>query len=54
MKVLHLTVHMGAGVGKAISGMTSIESVIKHMIIVLEKPNKMNHINQCRAAGIEV
>ena len=54
MKVVHLTVHMGAGVGKAISGIVVMDSKIQHVIVLLEKPNKMDHIERCRNEGIEV
>ncbi|MGL5641787.1 MAG: glycosyltransferase, partial [Paraclostridium sp.] len=57
-KVLHITTHMGGGVGKVLSGISSYANKYSekyiHKIILLEKPQKMNFINICRESGVEV
>lgn len=55
MNVLHIAAHMGDGAGKAIGGLAvlSQQRGDRHQILLLEQPRKHNHINQCKAAGIE-
>lgn len=57
-KVLHITTHMGGGVGKVLSGISSYANKYsekyRHKIILLEKPQKMNFINICCESGVEV
>ena len=58
MQVLHLTAHMGGGVGKALSGLVAQASIsgsgVKHLIVSLEAPEKSQFINQVRDYGGEV
>lgn len=54
MKILHIAAHMGAGAGKAISGMAILDGANTHRIILLEKPEKADHIKRCEQKGIEV
>lgn len=55
LKVLHITVHLGGGAGKAISGLilTGKERV-ESTVIVLEAPKDMLHINRLIANRIPV
>lgn len=54
MRILHITAHMGAGAGKAISGMAIADKENEHRIIVLDRPEKLNHITRCRQNGVHV
>lgn len=54
MRILHITAHMGAGVGKAISGLALSDDRNKHKIILLDSPEKMDHLMRCEQRGIEV
>lgn len=54
MKILHLTVHLGAGAGKAITGIAMTDQKNIHRILVLDIPEKRNHIDRCAEEGIEV
>ena len=57
-KILHITSHMGGGVGKALSGITSFSSKkrleFSHKIILLEEPEKTNFIDICQDSNVEV
>ena len=56
--VLHITTHMGGGVGKVLSGIASYanEHAMKyqHRILLLEQPEKMNFIEICNTHGVEI
>lgn len=55
VKILHLAVHMGGGVGKAISGVCIGSEKKYHTdIVLLEKPNDYFYVNQARKNGISV
>ena len=58
MKVLHLTAHLGGGVGKALSGLIAQASVsgsgVRHRIVCLEEPEKFQFIDLIRSYGNEV
>lgn len=57
MKVLHITTHMGGGAGKAIAGMAISCNKIEgqeHKILVLEKPEKQQHIENCQQNNTKV
>lgn len=54
MKILHIAVHMGAGAGKAISGIAISDKSNEHNIILLDKPEKCDHIKRCEENGINV
>ena len=54
MRILHIAAHMGAGAGKAISGMAISDRENKHRIILLDKPEKSDHIIRGGQRGIDV
>lgn len=54
MRILHIAAHMGAGAGKAISGMAISDRENKHRILLLDKPEKSDHIMRCGQRGIDV
>lgn len=54
MKILHILAHMGAGAGKAVSGMAISDKANEHSIILLDKPEKFNHIKRCEQNGINI
>ncbi|MDE7445456.1 MAG: glycosyltransferase family 4 protein [Lachnospiraceae bacterium] len=54
MKILHIAAHMGAGAGKAISGIALSDKVNEHNIILLDEPEKYDHIKRCEQNGISV
>lgn len=54
MQILHIAAHMGAGAGKAISGMAISDGKNTHRILLLDQPEKSDHITRCRQNGIEV
>lgn len=45
---------MGAGAGKAISGLAMSDDENEHRIILLDIPEKSNHMDRCREKGIEI
>ena len=53
MRILHIAAHMGAGAGKAISGMAISDRENKHRILLLDKPEKSDHIMRCGQRGID-
>ena len=57
-KVLHITAHMGGGVGKVLSGIASYsentKSEYRHEILLLEMPEKTNFMDVCRSNHVEV
>jgi glycosyltransferase involved in cell wall biosynthesis len=58
MKVLHLTAHLGGGVGKAISGLVAQAGVshpaVQHFVVCLEKPQKNQFIDLVQKNGGQV
>ncbi|HOP41551.1 MAG TPA: glycosyltransferase family 4 protein, partial [Geobacteraceae bacterium] len=57
LSILHLTAHLGGGVGKALSGLvlnTPRDSNIRHAIVCLEKPEKNYFIDKIRSDGCTV
>ncbi len=58
MEVLHLTAHLGGGVGKALSGLiaqaSASKSGVRHLIVCLEEPEKLQFIDLIRSYGNEV
>lgn len=58
INVVHISTHMGGGVGKVLSGISSytnnFEREYKHKIVLLEKPYKTNFIDICIGAGVEI
>ena len=57
-QVLHVTVHMGGGVGKALSGIASYAethaSCYRHSILLLDRPEKTNFIDICRLHHVDL
>ncbi len=55
MQILHLTAHLGGGVGKVLSGLVGqarlTDSECKHVIVCLEKPEKNQFIDKVLASG---
>lgn len=54
MKILHITTHMGGGVGRAITDILLADQKNKNSIVLLENPEKKHNIDECIAGGIEV
>src|SRR3972149_2158160 len=58
MKVLHLTAHLGGGVGKALDGLVAraIDSGagVRHAVVCLEEPAKPQFIDRIRQNGCQV
>jgi len=57
-KVLHVTTHMGGGVGKALSGIAAYAQQHlfgwRHSILLLEPPEKTNFVDICRRNHVEL
>lgn len=55
-KVLHITAHLGGGVGKVLSNVCSSNknNEYKHSIILLEEPQQLQFVKQAVENGIEV
>jgi glycosyltransferase involved in cell wall biosynthesis len=55
IKVLHLTAHLGGGVGKALSGLVArageSKSDVRHLIVCLEKPQKSQFVDRILRHG---
>jgi hypothetical protein len=57
ISVLHVTAHLGGGIGKALSGLvlnTPPESGVSHAIVCLEPPEKMQFLEQLTTSGCHV
>jgi len=58
MQVLHLTAHLGGGVGKALSGLIIQEKLsgldVQHRVICLEKPIKRQFVDRIQQYGGEI
>ena len=58
VRVLHITAHLGGGVGKALSRLvvraSRPESTVRHSIVCLEAPEKSQFLDRARAIGCEV
>ncbi|THF71585.1 MAG: glycosyltransferase family 4 protein, partial [Methylophaga nitratireducenticrescens] len=55
MKVLHLTPHLGGGVGRALSGLLQpSEQNVEHVFVCLEQAEKDHFIKLIIAAGYQV
>ena len=57
ISVLHVTAHLGGGVGKALSGLTlntPPESGVSHAIVCLEPPQKTQFLEQLTSSGCHV
>jgi len=57
-KILHITTHLGGGVGKALSSIVTHEQKYnlkhKHKILLLDEPEKDQFVNICRKGGVDV
>lgn len=55
-KVLHITAHLGGGVGKVLSNVCNSQknNEFKHTIILLEEPQQLNFYNKALDNGVEV
>lgn len=57
-KILSITTHMGGGVGKALAGIAVYNlknnTGYKHKILMLEKPERMQFIDQCIKNGVDI
>lgn len=57
-RILHITAHMGGGVGKVLSGVAAFDCIYnpqrQHRILLLEQPEKNNFIDVCRKYNIEL
>jgi L-malate glycosyltransferase len=58
LRVLHLTPHLGGGVGKAVSGLVARsvrgEADRQHRVICFERPEKTQFVAQAEQAGIDI
>jgi glycosyltransferase involved in cell wall biosynthesis len=58
IKVLHITPHLGGGVGKALSGLITqsmlSNSEVHHVVACLEAPEKYQFVDRIQASGSEV
>ena len=58
MKILHLTAHIGGGVGKALSGLVAQASIsgsgVQHRVVCLEEPEKSQFVDLVRGYGCKV
>lgn len=58
LTVLHLTSHMGGGVGNALSSITAFyqkyDKKYKHKILMLEVPKNQQFINICKEEDVEI
>lgn len=54
MKLLHITTHMGGGVGHAISDLVVNDKRNEHEIYLLQQPEKTHYIKKCKDDKINV
>ena len=54
MEILHIVTHMGGGVGRAISDLILNDTEHRHILVLLQSPEKMQFVNMCKKAGIPV
>lgn len=58
VNILHITAHLGGGVGRALSSIVSFEKrrtpLHVHKLILLEDPEKRQFVEVCIGAGVEV
>lgn len=52
MNIIHITTHMGGGVGHAISDLVLMDKQNYHRIIILQNPEKRQYIKKCEENGI--
>lgn len=54
MNILHITSHMGGGVGHAIADLVTADEQNYHSIVILQKPEKRQYIKKCEKYGIHI
>jgi glycosyltransferase involved in cell wall biosynthesis len=57
ISVLHITAHLGGGIGKALSGLvlnTAAESPVRHTVVCLEQPKKSHFVERIVDCGCKV
>lgn len=54
MNILHITTHMGGGVGHAISGLVLHDKQNVNGIVLLQKPEKTKYVDLCIEDGVAV
>lgn len=58
LNILHITTHLGGGVGKALSSIVTYEQKLnpwhKHKVLLLDDPEKDQFLSICRSGGVEV
>jgi hypothetical protein len=57
-EILSITTHMGGGVGKALAGIAAYNlkhnTGCRHKILMLEKPERTQFIDECKENGVEI
>lgn len=54
MKILHITAHLGGGVGKIISSVAINDKENEHLILILQKPENLKFNNLCIENNVNV
>lgn len=54
MKILHVTVHLGGGIGTVVSGVCTRDRENEHSILCLEECQDRRRLEECRQEGIPV
>ncbi|MBK1709322.1 glycosyltransferase [Marichromatium gracile] len=54
MRVLHLSAHLGGGVGRALACLTAPTPGVEHEVLCLEAPRKPRALDRVRAHGVRV
>lgn len=54
MKLLHITAHMGGGIGRTISGLVVNETENRHRVLCLQRPERDHFVRQCMEGGTQV
>jgi len=54
MNILHITAHMGGGIGKVLSAISIYDRLNKHSILCLETTKTTKFISKCRIANVDV
>ena len=55
MKILHVTPHLGGGVGKAHAAISSVlPEIVQQIFVLLEQPRDRRFVERIEAAGAEI
>jgi glycosyltransferase involved in cell wall biosynthesis len=56
MKILHITPHLGGGIGAAFTGITKpdVRFPVEHEFVLLETPEKTSFVERVRANGVKI